>query len=106
MLCDIELKKVEIDHNFYFAILRFFCPFCKTRATHKTKKYNSLKSLEYHLATEHKTGRTSQFTLIEIQKINRILALAMQLGIPDGQIPRKELSTIYPRVRRFEDEWK
>lgn len=106
MLCDIEFKKVEIDHIFYFANLRLFCPICKDRASHKTRKYDSLKSLEYHVATEHKTNGTSQFTVNEIREIMQVLALAMQLGMLeyDQKNLQHARPTIFPKIKRFLDE--
>jgi hypothetical protein len=106
MLCNIEFKKVEIDHSFYFVKTRLFCPFCKDRASHKTRKYDSLKSLEYHVTTEHKTGGTSQFTVNEIRKIMQVLALAMQIGMLeyDQKNLQRVRPTIFPKIKRSFDE--
>jgi hypothetical protein len=106
MLCDIELKKIEIDHSFYFTNLRLFCPICKDGASHKTRKYDSLKSLEYHVATEHKTNGTSQFAVSEVRKIMLVLALAMQIGMIecDQENLQRVRPTIFPKIKRSSDE--
>lgn len=106
MLCDIELKKVDIDHQFYFVIARLFCPFCRDRVSHKIKKYDSLKSLEYHLAREHQTIRTTQFTITEVRALMRAYALCMQIGMIgcEKNILQHDKSSMFPRIKRFEDE--
>ena len=78
MLCQLRHKKVELDHDFYFTPTRVFCPFCRYEVKHKTRKYNSLKSLSTHIATNHQTDCYYPFSIEDIHELMKNLALAKQ----------------------------
>lgn len=75
------LIKLEVDYSFYSTHIRLFCPYCSWKTKHKTRKYDSLKSLGHHIATEHKENRIYPFTLEDVHEIMKVIAKALELGI-------------------------
>jgi len=84
MLCELNYKKVAIDYSFYSVKIRLKCPFCSHSTSNKTKKYDSLKSLVYHLSNEHKNeGSYYPFSLDDIKSVLPMIALAKQWRLLD-----------------------
>ena len=82
MICDIQLKKVEIDYSYYSKPIRLGCPFCKFDASHKTRTFHSMKSLLYHLSNEHKQNENFYpFTIADVKTLMQILAKSVEVGL-------------------------
>ena len=82
MICDIQLKKVEIDYSYYSKPRRLGCPFCKFESSHKTQTFHSMKSLLYHLSTEHKHNeKPYPFTVFDIKTLMQIIAKSAEVGL-------------------------
>ncbi|MCH7561853.1 MAG: hypothetical protein IIC67_10910 [Thaumarchaeota archaeon] len=81
MKCDIQLK-VEIDYSIYSKPLRLGCPFCKFNTSHKTRTFNSMKSLLYHLSNEHKQNENLHpFTIADVKSLMQALAKSVEVGL-------------------------
>jgi hypothetical protein len=82
MICDIQLKQVEIDYSYYSKLKRLGCPFCKFDSSYKTRTFHSMKSLLYHLSVEHKQNENLYpFTVIDIKTLMQALAKSMEIGL-------------------------
>ena len=79
MLCEINYKKVEFDYSSYSYKLRLKCPFCAYITSHKTRKYDSLKSLLFHLSEQHKNeGNYFPFSIDDVKSVMQFIALALE----------------------------
>jgi len=99
LITNPSLLKLEVLYQFYSAIIRSYCPFCRYKVSHKTKTYHSLKSLGHHIALEHKDSGAYPFSTNLVNEILKVLAFAMQIGM----LPC-ERASFFPRVKRALDE--
>jgi hypothetical protein len=77
----INLKKFEFCEEVYSYTIRSFCPFCRFSTKHKIRKYDSLKSLGHHIATEHKTIGNYPFTTADVRELMKNIGVAIHWGV-------------------------
>jgi hypothetical protein len=75
-----SLLKVESPFAYYSVPVKGHCPFCKFYYS-RTKTYRTLKSLNHHIVTYHKTESFYPITLDETKEILKNIAKALQWGI-------------------------
>jgi len=77
MLCDIQLK-IEVNYSHYFDRIRVKCPFCEFYRA-RTRTFQSLKQLGFHLSTQHKNeADIYPFKLEDIQSLMQTIALGIE----------------------------
>lgn len=53
------------------------CPFCKSRSNQKVKRYNTTRSLYYHIRLEHKNETRVDFIISLLHNLSFALELKM-----------------------------
>ena len=81
MLTRHELLKLEIAFAFFFVGIRAYCPFCSFRANHKTKTYDSIYKLSWHVSRIHRNDTGFPFTCEQILELLKMLAKILEWGI-------------------------
>lgn len=75
-----SLKVEESPFTYYSKPIRIHCPYCKLD-TSRTRTFHSLKSLDHHIAINHKTETLHPLPINETKEILKNLANAMKWGI-------------------------
>ena len=74
------IKLEESPFAYYSKPIRAYCPYCKLDTT-RTRTFHSLKSLDHHIAINHKNEISHPLTINETKEILKNLAKAMRWGI-------------------------
>ena len=82
MSCEINYKKVKINYKKYSEPIKLGCPFHSYHSSSKTRKYDTLKSLLFHLSEQHKNeGDYYPFSIDDVKSVMQFIALSLEWGL-------------------------